>query len=75
MASTKQAKPAQPPVAVPPFEELSNPVGIGIFDWRICAHKRPLPSGREREQWQESIGLHELPEMCFGESFVSFEHA
>jgi hypothetical protein len=82
---------------VPPFEELSNPVGIGIFDWKICAQKRPLPSGREREQlrasacafvwvsahvtpfgprcsWQENIGLHELPEMCFGESFVSFEH-
>jgi hypothetical protein len=43
-------------VVVPPFEELSNPVGIGIFDWKICAQKRPLPSGREREQF-ESFGV------------------
>jgi hypothetical protein len=24
--------------------------------------------------WQEELGLHDLPEMCFGTNFVSFEH-
>ena len=41
--------------------------------WRISAVKKPILTSSEVDDFESALGFH-LPEMVFGNSFVSFQH-
>jgi type 2A phosphatase activator TIP41 len=42
--------------------------------WTISVSKGPILNSHESEQFEKELGFH-LPEMVFGNSYISFQHA
>lgn len=62
-------------VAVPEHKltESPNSRSIEVFDWFITASTNPISNASECEALQASLGFP-LPEMIFGNNFLTLEH-
>ncbi|KAJ2929228.1 hypothetical protein H1R20_g7865, partial [Candolleomyces eurysporus] len=66
---------AQPQVPVPEHKLLESPNSrtIEIFDWSITASTNPISNAFECDSLQATLGFP-LPEMTFGNNFLTLEH-
>src|SRR5262245_43039956 len=55
------------------LSESPNTRGIEIYDWVITASTNPISNSTELDALQAYLGLP-LPEMTFGNNYLSLEH-
>ncbi|EFA79042.1 hypothetical protein PPL_08512 [Heterostelium album PN500] len=45
--------------------------GVAVNGWVVTTSKKPILNSTEKEEWERELQLNELPEMVFGNNYVS----
>jgi type 2A phosphatase activator TIP41 len=63
-------------VALPEHQLYESPDsrGIDVFDWSIRTSTKPISNARDLDTLHSEVGGIPLPEMTFGNNFLTMEH-